>query len=275
MGGEKTMRSWMLAVGLLGLGAGPAAALEIKNVRNCYMAPFAGATRPDLKILGGELIFITYDVEGLKVSDKGKVSFSTNLELLDSAGKQIYSKDTPAEVFPQLGGNRVPGEIRVTIPFMQTPGKYNIKVTITDMGSKDKETKSFLYPFEVRKDTFGIMRVSAQGIGFVGAYHLTEFVLVNMKLDAKNEPNMELVMRVLDASGKELSKLMSSFPKDLPPDVDLGKANFLPWHYPIYLNRAGRFTVEISAKDLAGGAAATTILSFTVEVIDPTAVLSK
>ena len=59
------MRSLMLAALLsVGLWADPAFALALKNIRNCYAPPFAGATRPNLKIQGGDLIFITYDIEG-------------------------------------------------------------------------------------------------------------------------------------------------------------------------------------------------------------------
>lgn len=272
------MRKIMLAAAILGLAGSPAGALEIKNVRNRYFfhpAPFASALRPDLKLQGGDIIYLTYDLDGLKLNEKGNFKFVTLLELLDSGNKQIFSKEIPVEVIPHLGGGRVPGEIVAAIPFGQTPGKYNVKVTITDQNVKDKTTKSFLYPFEVLKDTFGVMRVSAQGVSFVGAYHVTEFVLVNMKLNAKKEPAMDLTMRVLDSGGKEVNKLVTSFPKDLPEDAlkQMEKANFLPWHYPLYLNRAGRFTIEITAKDTSGGGT----ITFTVplEVIDTPTLLSK
>lgn len=265
------MRCLLLAALLaLGLGVNPASALEIKNIRNCYAPPFAGATRPNLKIQGGDLIFITYDIEGLHAAEKsGKVSYTSTLELVDSAGKQLFRKDTPGEVLPQLGGTSVPGEINVEIPSSQKVGKYKIRMTITDKAGKD--TKSFEYLFEVMAPAFGVVGVTAPAIGLIGTYHTTQFAMVHMKLDDKKQPKLELLMRVLDAAGKELSKLESSFPKDLPADVDLGKANFLPWHYPIYLNRTGRFTIEITARDSSG----VVTITYPFTVLDATTLSPK
>ncbi|MFO0964453.1 MAG: hypothetical protein U0793_02535 [Gemmataceae bacterium] len=267
------MRRLTLAATLLLLGlCAPASALEIKNVRNCYAPPFLGATRPNLKILGGDVVFITYDIDALTVSAKtGKVSFISTLELIGPDGKQIFSKDTPNELIPQLGSTTIPGEINIDIPPAQKPGKYLIKMTVTD--KEAKETKAFQYPFEVLEPAFGIVGFTAPAFGLVGTYQDTQFALVNMKLDDKKLCKVDLLMRVLDEGGKELSKIQASFPKDLPADVDLGKANFLFWRYPVYLNRTGRFTVEVSAKDTAGGGAVT--LSYPFRVIDATSVIGK
>jgi len=267
------MRRLTLAATLLLWGfSSPAQALEIKNVRNCYAPPFLGATRPNLKILGGDVVFLTYDIDGLTVNPKtGKVSFSSTLELIGPDGKQIFSKDTPNELIPQLGSSVIPGEINIDIPPAQDPGKYTIKMTITDKEGKD--TKAFQYPFEVLKPAFGVVGFTAPAFGLVGTYQDTQFALVNMKLDEKKQPKVDLLMRVLDEGGKELSKMQASFPKDLPPDVDLGKANFLFWRYPVYLNRTGRFTIEVSAKDLAGGG--TVNVTYPFRVIDAASVIGK
>lgn len=265
------MRSLLLAIAALALGANSASALELKNIRNCYNPPFWGATRPNLKILGGDLIFLTYDIEGLTPNEAGKLQFTSTLELIDSAGKQLFKKDSPSEIIPQLGSTRVPGELNVEIPPSQAPGKYTIKMTITDKNGKD--SKSFSYPFEVLAPQFGVVGVTAPAIGLVGTYHTTQFALIHMKLDEKKQPKVDILMRVLDETGKQLSKMDSAFPRDLPPDADLSKANFLPWTYPIYLNRTGRYTIEITAKD--SGSTTPVVISYPIVVIDAPTTVGK
>ena len=98
------------------------------------------------------------------------------------------------------------------------------------------------------------MGVTAPAIGFPGQHYVASFALVNMKLDTKNKPDVEVIMRVLDDSGTmPMTKPINTFlPKDMPPDLKLDKENFIPMQFPIYLNRAGRFTIEIEAIDRAG-----------------------
>jgi hypothetical protein len=262
----------LLPAALLLVLANSAQALEIKNVRNCYAPAFWGSTRPNLKIMGPDFIFITYEVDGLKPHSKtGKLSFTSTLELIDAAGKQLFSKETPSEILPQLGSAQVPGEVNIEIPPSQKPGKYKIKMTVYDKEGKD--SKAFEYPFDVLDPAFGMVGVQAPSFGLIGTYHTTRFGLVNMKLDDKKLCKVDLLMRVLDDTGKELSKIESKFPRDLPPDIELDKANLLPCDYPIYLNRVGRFTIEVSAKDVAGGG--TLSLSYPFRVIDAVSILGK
>src|SRR5476651_823624 len=79
-----------LLVALFTLSVFPnlAAAVDIKNVRPCY-APF-GANRLDLNLLPGDVLFITYDLEGLTIDPKtGKTNYETTLELLDANQKVL------------------------------------------------------------------------------------------------------------------------------------------------------------------------------------------
>src|SRR5947207_13392805 len=102
-----TLRPVALALACLCLPAADASALELKNVRPCY-GPL-GATRADTKCTPGDSLFITYDIEGLKLDPKTlRASYSTKLELIDSTNTVAFTKDTPNHVDPQLGGTRMP-----------------------------------------------------------------------------------------------------------------------------------------------------------------------
>lgn len=243
-----------------------APAVELKNFRACYAPLPYGATRADAKCLPGDFIFVTYDIEGLKFDEKtGKASFVTVLELFNDQAEKILHKETPTEVVPHLGGSRMPGDLHVQMGRNQKPGKYRIRLTVQDRLAK--EIKSHVYPFEMLPQTFGIAGIVAPAIGFPGQHHSTEFALVDLTLDAKKQPDVEVTMRVLDDSGKQVATpIVSSMPRDLPAGADLEKENFVPMRYPIYLNRSGRFTIEILAKDKVGNKEAR--LTYQLNVLD-------
>jgi hypothetical protein len=74
-------------------------------------------------------------------------------------------------------------------------------------------------------------------------------------------------MRVLDDKGNPVTTpVISTLPRDLPPEVDLVKENFVPMRFPVYLNRAGRFTMDIHAVDRVGKKEAR--VSYPLTVID-------
>lgn len=226
-----------------------ASALEIKNFRPCYAPVPFGANRMDTKCLPGDFIFVTYDIEGLKFdSQTGKASFVTILELFDAKATLVFKKENPSEVLPHLGGTRMPGDLHVQMGRGQKPGKYIIRVTIHDRVSK--ESKSQTYQFDLLPQQFGIAGVSAPGVGFTGQHYAAQFALIDMGLDAKKLPDVKVEMRVLDETGKAVApSVISTLPRDLPPEANLEKENFVPMHFPLYLNRPGRFVIDVLAKD--------------------------
>ncbi|MCI0376713.1 MAG: hypothetical protein L0215_03830 [Gemmataceae bacterium] len=231
----------------LGLAVGQASALEFKNIRPCYGS--LGATRTDVKCLPGDVLYMTYDIEGLALDPKtGRANYITTLELLDKAKTSTNKWDTPNNAAPHLGGTRMPGDLHLILPRNQAPGKYFIKLTVQDRLAK--ESKSFLYEFEVVASTFGFIGISAQAVGFPGQPYSAQFAIVDMSLDAKKVPNVDIMMRVLDSKQKPVAPpIFSNLPKDLPEEIDLTKGNFVPMQFPIYLNRTGSFFIEIMARD--------------------------
>lgn len=244
------MRKVVLAVLALALCPAWSEALEIKNVRPRF-GPY-GALRTDLKAQPGDIIFLSYDLEGLGVDPKsGKASYVTNLALMDAADKQLFSKDTPVDLILQLGGTRVPGDLYISTGPKQAPGKYTIRLTVTDKVSKD--IKAIKYEFELVPEAFGFVGVTAPALGLPGQNYVANFGLVNMALDPKKQPSVEVKMSVLDSQGTAVARpVFISLPKDLPADIDVQKENFVPLTYPVYLNRPGQFTIEITATDGVG-----------------------
>ena len=252
-------------------------AFEIKNLRVTH-GPM-GATRTDKQFLPGDYLFMSFDLEGLNFDPAtGKATYQTILKLYDSKNQEIFDKKTDNTVSPMLGGTRIPGDLHVIMGTKQEPGRYVVRLIVTDKLSKDKTPfKFFDFPFELLPANFGLVGVTAPAIGFPGQHYVASFALVNMKLDAKNNPNVAVVMKVLDEAGtQEMTKPINTFlPKDMPQDgcIKLDKENFVPMQFPIYLNRAGRFTVEIEATDLAANRK--TKLRYKLTVIDIDSVIGR
>ena len=241
------MKKFCLAALLTVVAFSSASAVELKNIRPCF-GPM-GATRHETKLLPGDVLFMSYDIEALSVDAKtGKASYVTILELLDAEQKVLFKKETPNEVMPQLGGTRMPGDLHVIMGQKQAPGKYAIRLTVHDKYGKD--AKAFKFDFDVIAEAFGMVGVIAPAVGFPGQSYRTDFALVNLTLDAKDKPNVEVNINILDAGGKLVTpSVQMLLPRDLAEDSDLKKANFVPLTYPIYLNRAGTYTIEIQASD--------------------------
>jgi hypothetical protein len=221
-------------------------AVEIKNVRAAYGA--AGATRTDNKLLPGDFICLVFNIDGLKVDKKTmQAKYRIAYDLMDGRGS-IESKGTEQEFLLGLGGNTAPGVVVVPIPLKQSPGKYKIKLTATDNNAK--KTGTYEFPLEVTPPEFGIVAVLAPAVGIPGQPYKADYHFVNIALDGKKKPKVEIVISVLDDSGKPLGPpAKRSYPRDLPSDTDLEKLNFVAEWYPLIPNRSGQFTIVIDAHD--------------------------
>ncbi len=242
------VRSLLFSLAALALLPQFASAVDIKNARPSYMA--LGATRYDAKYLPGDVVFVTFDIEGLGIDPKTKLTgYVTILELVDPLGKVIFKNESKVtEVMPQLGGTRMPGDLHVILGPKQSPGNYHIKLTVHDKVGKD--AKAIRFDFTVLPEEFGLVGVSAPAIGFPGQRYVLGLALINMGLDAKKLPNVAVTLRVLDRKGTSVAPAVQSFlPRDLPEDTDLTKANFVEMPQLIYLNQTGQYTIEVIAED--------------------------
>jgi hypothetical protein len=233
------------AAALVWLLPGLCDAVELKNVRAAHGV--AGAIRTDHRFQPGDFVCLLFDIDGLKV-DKTKlqVSYEIAAALMDT--RVIQHKETLQAGFLGLGGNSMPGVVLFPIPAKQAPGKYRVKLTVTDRNAKQTTTHNF--PLQVIAPELGIIAVVAPAVVLPGTSYDAMFHFVNLGLDAKKKPKVALAYGILDEAGKAVvpaAKL--SFPEDLPSDVDLLKENFVRQKFPVYCNRAGRFTIVIDAHD--------------------------
>ncbi len=242
------------------------AQLQIKNERITY-GPF-GAKRTDMKFLPDDFMFMTFDMLGLTFDAAGKANYKTTLELLETpTQKVIFKSDTDNLVAPLLGaGTRMPGELHIKMAADQASGKYTVRLTVEDMNAKPAAKKSIEQQFELLKAQFGMVGMAAPAVGFTGQHYGATFALANMKIDDKGKPNVDVIMRVVDDKGKKSEPMTINLPKDMPPNIDLKKENLFPMQFPIFLNRAGRFTVEIEAIDQMSKT--TSKLSYPLRVVD-------
>ncbi len=264
----------IFALVLVSLLPGLSSALEIKNLKLTY-GPL-GAPRTVNKFLPGDIIFMTFDIEGLSFNQvTGKASYETELELWNPVAikkdgtkgpEVVFSKKTPAEVPALLGGTRLPGDLHMIMGTDQKAGKYIVRLIVRDK-LNGKQTY-FDHPFDLLDQGFGLVGVTAPAIGFYGQHYACGFALVNMTLDpTTNKPNVDITMRVLDPNGTALTKPINTYlPADLPKEVNLAKENFLPMQFPIFLNRSGRYQIEIEATDK--NAKQTTRLRYNLTVVD-------
>jgi hypothetical protein len=277
-------KPFVLALVLLGLAAGPAAALDVKDVRSTY-GPFGGV-RPDSKFLPGDVLWLAFQIEGLSMqAETGLVKYKVKLEVFDAKNTSIFKRETPNQRYLSLGAGRLSERAQVVIGTEQAPGKYSVHLTVTDMGGgKEKgggPSKSFTHDFEILPADFGLIHGFAPSVARTAEDYQAYCAVVGMARDAKMMPNLEFRLVIRDENGKATlpKPLVTSIPKDLPPakelpeDFDIKKQKVLPLPFPLVLNRPGQYTIEIEAVDLISKKSAK--VSFPLKVLETSAVGGK
>jgi len=256
----------------LGLFPNLGSALEIKNIRPSY-GPF-GATRSETKLLPGDVMFISYELDGLGIDPKtSKTNYDTTLEFVDAKDKVLFMKKNPNnELLPMLGTGRMPGDLHIIVPPGQPAGKYAIRFTVHDRVGK--EAKVFTYPIEVLPQGFGFVGVTAPAIGLPGQHYVLGFGVVNLATDKKSMPSAEVSIKIMDDKGTAVVPAVKyEWPRDMPDGIDLSQANFVPVSHSIFLNRPGRFRIEIRVNDKFGTKMAE--MTYPMTVIDVNTYVTK
>jgi hypothetical protein len=229
------------------------AALKLTNDRATYGV--LGATRTENKLLPGDIYFVTFDIENLSVSETGKVEYSMGMQLLNSQNKPEFTKDPQdLEATNSLGGNRMPGFAAAEVGTETAPGKYTLKVTVTDR--RAKKTEVLTREFEVLPKSFGLVRVHmtylqaaipAPPLAVAGQSILINCAAVNFKRnDDKKQPDIGLQITIVDEKGNPT--LTKPFTDEVVKDVP-EKTPAIPISLPLELNRPGKFTVKLQATD--------------------------
>jgi hypothetical protein len=258
-----------LALVFLACSTAEVRALEFKNVHATY-GPF-GAPRPGKSMRPGDLYFINFDMVGMNTDAKGVARYEITLEVFDPKGKSVFKDSTKKAVVTALGGSSVPENARVILGSDQPPGKYKIVVTVLEDVSKGP--KQLVQEIELLPHEFDIIFVAAQSTSFVGADYMLEYALVDMARDAKQLPKLTVTTRLVDeATGKPTvaEPMINKLPDDWDPKVlpNVAKPGPVPVSSPMFLNRPGRFRVELEIRDEISKK--TLKFSYTLTVLDTT-----
>ncbi|MCI0464462.1 MAG: hypothetical protein L0Z62_46610 [Gemmataceae bacterium] len=251
---------WTVLACLLTVGAGPAGGkLEILNPRATY-GPL-GALRPKgVGVLPGDVVDFRFDVKGMKFDPKGRASYSLLVEVLDTADQPLFRLgpiNSVAQNF--LGGDLMPCHASLEVPLDMAKGVCCLRVTVTDRATNRKgvfETHGKVLPADfglVRVGTFADRegKVPTPPVGVVGESLYVNFSAVGFaRAKDKKEPQIDVALRVLDDKGKPTmaTPLSGQAGSDHPLELKL-----VPMQFGLTLNRAGRFTVELSATDRISG----------------------
>jgi len=278
---------WTTLALLSALSGAPAqgAQLELKNPRFTY--GILGQERKDSTFLPGDMVVLSFDIEGLKTKDDGTAQYSMGMKLFShKKNKNVFEKD-PQEltVVNSLGGSHQPA-FALTNLFSDTePGDYTIRVDVKDILA-NTTAKSLERKFTVNKVEFGIVRpglvyldlnenqvgaspVFAPPLVVPGQNLMLHFTTVGFtEAGEKNEPKVSVQVEIQDESGKAVVKNPKSGKATAYPDENARKLKFLPFQVPVQVNRSGKFKIIITAKDENSSGKSVTFPPLDLTVVD-------
>jgi hypothetical protein len=244
----------MLLAAAMTLAQGEGGKLEIANVRPTY--GHLGAVRPKAAgVLPGDVIDVTFDINNLKHDPTGKAQYSVAIEIRDQDGELVYQQQPQNQIAQNFfGGNSMPSSAQIQIPIDAKPGIRTWKVTVHDRLA-DK-TAVLEGKGNVLKPDFGIIRVGTYAdpqsrvpqapVGVVGDTCYVSFAAVGFGRDKNTQqPDLKVKMRILDENGKATTPqpLAAHINKDIPASLGM-----IPLQFAVAMNRAGRYTVELTAR---------------------------
>ena len=262
------MSQTLAAAFVLAFVGGPAAGPEIANPRLTYGQQ--GAPRPKTGILPGDVAQFSFEIKNLKEAAKGRVSYSIAIVITDEKGK-VYFEQKPYNSFATIffGGNAVPAAARVEVPVGTPPGIMRWKVTVVDRTTGKSTTLNG--QGKVLPADFGLVQVGTfadaetkvplSPIGVVGSQLYVGFGVVGFERGKEKQPDIKVTLAIRDDKGQLTTPpLTGELRKDVPADVRV-----VPMTFGLTLDRAGRFTIELTAHDQIGGK--TSSVQFPVRIL--------
>ena len=258
----------------LSYAPGQAGQLELRNPRFTY--GFLGQERKDSTFLPGDMVVLSFDVDGLKVKEDGVAQYSMGTKLFShKKNKYVYEKDPETrEVVNSLGGTRLPIYAWTNISSDEEPGDFTLRVDIKDLLGKSAEVK-VERRYTVKKLEFGVVRPGfvyldlndnqggampslAPPLAVPGQNLMLHFTTVGfVEGGAKNDPKVSVEVVIQDESGKPVLGKPIMGETASYPDDQARKLKILPFHVPIVVNRSGKYKIVITAKDKNAGKTAT------------------
>jgi hypothetical protein len=251
------------------LAPGQSGQLRVSNVRTTHGA--LGPIRPDNKILPGDLVCLSFDIEGFQANSAGKVLYGVGMEVADSKGDVLFKREPSQVELPNpASGKSVPACAKVDVGLNQPSGKYDVKITVADRNAGT--ATSAVRSYEVLPLEFGIVRVSltddregksSAAVFAPGRPGWINFTAVGFGRDnVKKQPHLTATMRVLDEGGRPV------FPKPSSGAINEGvpaQVGAVPMQFQLVFAQPGRFTVELKATDEITGRKTT--VSFPIQVV--------
>jgi hypothetical protein len=244
-----------------------ASAFEIKNVHPRY--GISGAVRTEMKVHPGDSLFITYDLEGLKIDPKTrKAVYETALDVFSVATKEkIFSKEDPIETVPQFGGDQLPGDVKLNIGLNVPAGKYFARITVRDRNGMD--VKESRVDFELLPKAFAIVGLDAPSIGITNVRYKVSFALIDPAVGTDKKTKVSLTCKILDDAGKGVALPMSNDVSELLTKQMNEEGKIALLSLSLLPNRPGRFIIELTAQDAIGNQSAG--IRYDLHVLDPNA----
>jgi hypothetical protein len=241
----------------LSLAPGQSGQLSVSNVRTTH-GPL-GPTRSDNKILPGDLVCISFEIEGFHTNSAGKVLYGVGIEVADGTGEVLFKKaPSHLELANPGSGKPVPACAKIEVGLDQPPGKYDVKVTVVDRSGG--ATTSVTRNYEVLPLEFGLVRISLtsdrEGKTFAAALSperpgWLNFTAVGFGRDkVTGQPHLIATMRVLDENRRPV--FSRPFSGAINQNVP-GQVGAVPMQFQLVLAQTGRFTVALEAKDEISG----------------------
>src|SRR5579875_326455 len=216
---------WTTLALLSALSSAPAQGgqLELKNPRFTY--GILGQERKDSTFLPGDMVVLSFDIEGLKTKDDGTAQYSMSMKLFNhKKNKYVFEKD-PQEltVVNSLGGTHQPAWALTNFFTDSDPGDYTIRVEVKDILG-NATAKPLERKLTVNKLEFGIVRPGlvyldlnenqvgaapalAPPLAVPGQNLMLHFTTVGFtEAGEKNEPKVSVQVEIQDESGKPVVK---------------------------------------------------------------------
>lgn len=222
-----------------------------------------GQERKESTYLPIDVVWLAFDIEGLKVKDDGTAQYSMAMKLYSNKkNKIIYEQQDPQDltVTNSLGGTRQPVHALVNVLPGMDAGDYTITVTVKDALAKTSE--KIERKFTVKPLEFGIVNpgfvyiqpnganVFAPPIAVPGQNMMLHFTAVGFTEDARKLPKVRVTAEIQDETGKAvLTKPISGTATKYDSD-EAKEKKFIPFQVPIQVNRSGKFKVLLSATDM-------------------------
>jgi len=231
--------------------------LKIENVQAAF-GPF-GPERKVLDIYPFDSFSFRFTIVGLKTGAGARVDTAIKLQLTDASGKIFLENSFPSKGMLYLGGDSFLAYANIAMQEQVPEGKITLKITAADNVSK--ESASVERELTGKKGGFHIValeffhdpegRVPASTHLALGQVLYFQMRVIGFDRTL-GKIDTQLALQTLDADGKEnLPKpLLTVFRQDDAKVVE--KTTFIFFNGSMGMNRAGSFTMRLTATDQIG-----------------------